>query len=327
MNKILVIQTAFLGDVVLATALVEKIKSQLPEVELHFLLRKGNEAVLNGHPKIDRLWILDKGKKIASARSLIAGFRQEKFDLIINLQRFLSSGIITVLSGAKRTIGFKKNPVSFLFSQSFDHIIEPNGKDHEVKRNQVLIESFTDANLMRPRLYPSADDYKSVESYQSNEYITVAPASVWFTKQFPSHKWIEFLNKLEKGLHVYLIGAPSDNDLCEQIMNATTNTLVTNLAGQLKPLASVALIEKAKMNYVNDSAPLHFASSVNAPVTAVFCSTVPGFGFGPLSDSTKIVEVQESLSCRPCGLHGYRACPEGHFKCAEHISFDQLAMK
>ncbi|QSE96376.1 glycosyltransferase family 9 protein [Fulvivirga lutea] len=327
MNKILVIQTAFLGDVVLATALVEKIKAQLPNVELHFLLRKGNEAVLKNHPKIDRLWILDKGQKWASTRSLISSFRKEKFDLAINLQRFLSSGVITVLSGAKRTIGFKKNPMSFLFSESFDHIIESSGSDHEVMRNQRMIESFTDSKPVRPRLYPSADDYKSVEVYQTKEYITVAPASVWFTKQFPAHKWIELLNSLKEGLQVYLIGAPSDKELCNQILEATTNTSVINLAGQLKPLASVALIEKAKMNYVNDSAPLHFASAVNAPVTAVFCSTVPGFGFGPLSDDTRIVEVKEDLSCRPCGLHGYRKCPKGHFKCAENISIDQLAMK
>lgn len=71
------------------------------------------------------------------------------------------------------------------------------------------------------------------------------------------------------------------------------------------------------MNYVNDSAPLHLASAVNAPVTAVFCSTVPAFGFTPLSDFSKIVETKHELDCRPCGLHGFHACPKGHFKCAE----------
>jgi heptosyltransferase-2 len=72
----------------------------------------------------------------------------------------------------------------------------------------------------------------------------------------------------------------------------------------------------AIMNYVNDSAPLHFASAVNAPVTAVFCSTVPAFGFGPLSDVSFVVETDIPLSCRPCGLHGYKACPLGHFNCS-----------
>jgi heptosyltransferase-2 len=78
------------------------------------------------------------------------------------------------------------------------------------------------------------------------------------------------------------------------------------------------------MNYVNDSAPMHFASAVNAPVTAIYCSTIPAFGYGPLSDNSNIVETHEQLSCRPCGLHGYKACPQGHFKCAFGITNEQL---
>jgi len=73
------------------------------------------------------------------------------------------------------------------------------------------------------------------------------------------------------------------------------------------------------MNYVNDSAPLHIASAMKAPVTAIFCSTVPAFGFGPLNANGRVVETTENLDCRPCGLHGYKACPKGHFKCAMNI--------
>jgi heptosyltransferase-2 len=99
---------------------------------------------------------------------------------------------------------------------------------------------------------------------------------------------------------------------------------VRNLAGTLSFLQSAALMEKAAMNYVNDSAPLHLASAMNAPVTAVFCSTVPAFGFGPLSDKSHIVEC-ENLYCRPCGLHGKPSCPEGHFRCAMDIDLSKLA--
>jgi ADP-heptose:LPS heptosyltransferase len=73
------------------------------------------------------------------------------------------------------------------------------------------------------------------------------------------------------------------------------------------------------MNYVNDSAPMHLCSATNAPVTAVYCSTVPAFGFGPLSNQNKIAQINELLPCRPCGLHGYNKCPEKHFNCANNI--------
>jgi heptosyltransferase II len=89
-------------------------------------------------------------------------------------------------------------------------------------------------------------------------------------------------------------------------------------------LGTAALMEGAQMNYVNDSAPLHIATAMNAPVTAVFCSTIPAFGFGPLNPNGRIVELTEKLDCRPCGLHGYAACPKGHFKCALEISVAQV---
>ena len=73
------------------------------------------------------------------------------------------------------------------------------------------------------------------------------------------------------------------------------------------------------MNYVNDSAPLHIASAMNAPVTAYFCSTLPSFGFGPLSDNANVIQTKQTLECRPCGLHGKRKCPQQHFNCGHQI--------
>jgi heptosyltransferase II len=84
-------------------------------------------------------------------------------------------------------------------------------------------------------------------------------------------------------------------------------------------------MQDAVMNYSNDSAPLHLGSSVNAPSTAIFCSTIPAFGFGPLSYNSAVIETTVKLACRPCGLHGYKACPKGHFKCAETITATQLS--
>jgi heptosyltransferase II len=108
------------------------------------------------------------------------------------------------------------------------------------------------------------------------------------------------------------------------LKGAENNKDIYNLAGKLSFLQTAALMKDAIMNYVNDSAPMHIASSVNAPVTAVFCSTVPSFGFGPLSQKSFFLETNEKLDCRPCGLHGYKACPKGHFKCAETISVNAL---
>jgi len=324
--KILIIQTAFIGDVILATSLIEKLKQQYKDCTIDFLLRKGNETLLLNHPHVNKVLIFDKRKnKFRNLLRLIKTIRAESYDYAINAQRFFTSGLITSLSGAKVKIGFNKNPLSFLFTYSVKHEISPNSKQtHEVNRNLSLIEKITDTEFIRPKLYPSESDYQKV--FTSEEYVTIAPASVWFTKQFPAEKWCELINKIPKQYKVYLIGALGDIELCEEIQRKTDPSSVEIWAGKLTFLQSAALIKNAKMNFANDSAPLHIASAMNAPITAIFCSTIPQFGFGPLSDISHNIEVDEKLDCRPCGLHGKKSCPKGHFKCSD-IDIEKILTK
>lgn len=321
MKKVLVIQTAFIGDVILATPVIEKLFHFFPKAHIDFLLRKGNEGLLIDHPKINKILIWNKKEnKLLNMFRLISTIRKEKYDLVINLQRFASSGIITTFSGAKVKIGFDKNPLSLFFTEKFPHEIG-NGT-HETERNLKLIERYTDTRIFKPKLYPSDTDFERVKTFKEKPYVCIAPASVWFTKQFPAEKWKELLLALDPLITVYLLGAPGDQKLCEVIKE--NNNKVLNLAGKLSFLESAALMKDARMNYVNDSAPMHIASAMNAPVTAIFCSTVPSFGFGPVSDESRIVETTQKLPCRPCGLHGYAKCPEGHFNCANTIQIAQL---
>lgn len=314
MKKYLVIQTAFIGDVILATATIEKLHQFYPEAQIDFLLRKGNEGLLANHPFINELYIWDKkNKKYDNLKAITKSIKRVNYDAVINLQRFASSGLITAFSGAKEKIGFKKNPLSFSFTKKFEHQIG-NGT-HEVERNQQLIKHLTDSEAAKPKLYPSNADYQNVETYKNNNYVCMAPTSVWFTKQLPKEQWVKLISKQKDDTKVYLLGGSADKEQCEVIKNEAKNKNVINLCGELSFLESAALMQNATMNYVNDSAPLHIASAMNAPVTAYFCSTVPSFGFTPLSDNQKIVEVNQKLKCRPCGLHGKKECPEKHFDC------------
>jgi ADP-heptose:LPS heptosyltransferase len=325
--KILVIQTAFIGDVVLATPVIEKLRKFYPEAQIDFLLRRGNESLFDGHPYLHRVIVWDKKQnKFANLLKIIEFIRKERYDIAINVHRFASSGLVMLFSKAKEKIGFDKNPFSFCYTKKVKHVI--GNRKHETERNLELVESITDSNKAQPCLYPDATDYEKVKEFKNLPYICIAPSSVWFTKQFPSHKWIEFINKVRGRYRVYLLGSAMDLGLCDKIKDeANNNESVHNLAGKLSFLQTAALMKDAEMNYVNDSAPMHIASSVNAQVTAIFCSTIPAFGFGPLSEKSFIVETDEKLDCRPCGLHGYKVCPQGHFKCAETISIDSLISK
>jgi heptosyltransferase-2 len=301
MKRFLVIQTAFLGDAVLATGLLEKLHAWYPDAAIDLVVRKGNDGLFQQHPFLRKLFVWDKRQnKNRNLFALISDLRKTEYDHIINCQRFFSTGLMTVMARGKEKIGYDKNP---------------------------LIAHLTDGTKPMPRLYPTPEARADAERlrFQFTEgegrYVCIAPASVWFTKQWPEAKWIELIKALPQDLHVFLIGAPSDGPLCQRIIKAAGRG--HDLSEELSLLASAALMEGAAMNYVNDSAPLHIASAMNAPVTAVFCSTVPAFGFGPLRANGRIVETTEKLDCRPCGLHGHKACPKGHFRCALGIEVTQ----
>jgi heptosyltransferase-2 len=316
-KRILVIQTAFLGDVILATPVFSELKRLFPEAKIDALVKAGNESLLESHLSLNEVLVFSKKDgKWKSLIALIRSIRKRKYDVVINLHRFGSSGIITVLSGANETRGFAKNPFSIFFTNRFSH--EIGDGTHEVERNLSLIHDIGAAKRVRPSLFPTPEDFSVVKSYQEDAYAVVAPASVWFTKQLPKEQWIKLINHLNS--KVYLIGGPTDEQLCNEIVERLPKSDVVNLAGKLTLMQSAALISSAQRTYVNDSGPLHIASAMNAPVTAFFCSTVPEFGFGPLSDDAKIIQIEEKLACRPCGLHGHAACPKGHFKCGSEIS-------
>jgi lipopolysaccharide heptosyltransferase II len=325
-KTILIIQTAFIGDTILASHFARAVKEQYPNSKIHFFLRKGNESVIVGLPTIEKTWIWDKqGGKTKNLMKLISELRKIDFDMVFNLHRHFNSGLVAALVKSPFKAGFKQNPMSMFYTRKVNHQIpDPRGW-HEVQRNLELIPDFKivdNQKNYKPELPIQQKNIDKVAHYVNDNYFVVAPASVWFTKAWSEHKYRELTSELVKLGKVYFIGASSDKDLCDRIRQDLPNT--ENLCGGLNLLDSAALMKKARRVFVNDSAPLHLASCVNAKTTAIFCSTVPAFGYTPLADDSVVVDVGGDLSCRPCGLHGYKACPLGHFKCSENIEIKKV---
>jgi ADP-heptose:LPS heptosyltransferase len=318
--RILIIQTAFIGDVILATALLETLHEQHPTAQIDLLVRKGNEGLLAHHPFLNELLVWDKSRKYGSWWELLKRVRQTHYDQVIGLQRFATMGLFMALSGAKQRIGFDKNPFSWAFTKRVPHDI--GGKMHEVERNAQLAGEKKSNAPLRPKLY--VDTVELPLNLPQKSYVCLAPTSVWFTKQFPESQWVAFIDSIPNTFQVLLMGAASDTKACEHIQTESVNKQVQNWAGKLNLLQSAKVMQGAFLNFVNDSAPMHLCSATNAPVCAIFCSTVPDFGFGPLSDFSRVVEIEFPLDCRPCGLHGHRACPQGHFRCGFDIRTAQL---
>ena len=315
-KRVLIIQTAFIGDVVLITPLIETLAHEHPNWDIDILVRSGNEAILANNPKLNEVLVFDKKNgKYRNLINLIKKIRGNRYDEVVNIQRYFTTGLITALSGAKSKSGFNKNPLSIFYTHKVSHQMGEVKTEHEVERNLKTIEHLITQKIIQPKIYPSTEDYKKVE--RSNRYVTMAPSSVWFTKALPTHKWLELMTLINEETDILLLGGKGDAPLCQNLIELSGRKNVFNLAGGYSLLQSAALMQNASMNYVNDSGPLHLASAVNAPVRAFFCSTVKEFGYTPLSSNSKVIEVDEVLDCRPCGLHGKRSCPKGHFKCGE----------
>jgi ADP-heptose:LPS heptosyltransferase len=316
-SNILVIQTAFIGDAILASSLIEKLHSKFPLAFISILVRKGNETIYTDHPFLKEVLVWDKtSNKYGNLFKMLGTVRRNKYDLVVNCHRYASSGFITGFSGARHKAGYKQTPFAYLFDHAPHHTFG-DGK-HEIERYNQLISDFTGPEIVKPKIYPSISDREKIKPFLKENFICIAPSSVWYTKQLPIEKWTELCDAISSSTTIYILGNEADHGLAEKLIAGSKNKNIHNLCGQLSLLQSAALMQKADMNYVNDSAPLHLASATNAPVTAFFCSTVKEFGFYPLSDKNKVVDAGE-MDCRPCGMHGYKTCPLGHFNCAKLI--------
>jgi len=328
-QKALVIQPAFIGDAMLSTVVPQALRHEWPDVEVHHLVRSGNQSLLEGHPDIHQVWVWEKqSRKYRHLLALGRQLRRERFDLVVNLHRFLTSGLLTALSGARYQVGFAKNPLAWSFTHALPHpITTERGQAfvHETERYLSLLAPFFTPKPQRPTLYLTDKERQAVAPYTQEGFVVMAPASVWFTKQWPEAHWCTLTAKLGEALKVYVIGAPNEVALCERV--ASAHPQAVSLAGKLNLRESAALLAASRWVISNDSAPQHLASAVAAPVTTVYCSTLPEFGFGPTSPQASVAELATPLPCRPCGLHGKSACPEGHFKCGLNLQPDEVWAK
>jgi ADP-heptose:LPS heptosyltransferase len=322
--KILIIQTASIGDVILVTPMVEALQRAVPLARVDLLVKRGMEELFENHPFVNRIITWDKGKgKYFNLIRLAREIRRSRYDQVITVQRYFSGGLLTALSGAPVRVGFNKNPLSPAFTHRLPHTLgDPSV--HEVDRNISLLAHLGIIGRWLPKLHIPEKVGTRISGKVQKPYICVAPSSLWATKQYPEELWVDFLNMIPHHYTCYVLGSSHDTPLAERIRNKSTHPGVIVVTGKDTLLETAARMRDATMNYTNDSAPLHLASATNAPVTAIFCSTVPSFGFGPLSEIAYLAETPEPLPCRPCGVHGKKTCPEKHFLCARSINPETL---
>jgi heptosyltransferase II len=333
--KILIVQTAFIGDVVLTLPLAQVLKKKIPDCVIDFIAIPRTGGLLVNHPAINNIIIFDKRGKdggIFGLWRLARKLKSQQYDVALIPHRSLRSALLVALAGCSKRIGFSKSAGKMFFTD-----VVPYPTDiHEVERNLTLLRpmSILHQEKERPVVYPTKNDVEVVNRLlfdegilDSGKLVGVAPGSVWNTKRWTKEGYTGLVEKLAtNGFTVCLIGGQEDFDLCNEIVSTVNMGRVFNTTGKLSLLQSCELIRRSKVLVSNDSAPIHFAAAVNTPVVAIFGPTIPAFGFAPYSDRNVVVDIH-GLKCRPCAIHGGNKCPIKTFECMKSISTDTVFEK
>ena len=319
-DRILVIQTAFLGDAVLTLPMTQKLKELNPSSIIDVLCIPATEEIFHISPSINEIIVIDKKRKHKSLFSFIKFIREIRskgYNKIYSPHRSFRSSLLVLQSGVRETYGFSNSS----FFHVYKYLTEYMSDHHEVQRNLDLIGydySGTGWQVL-PEIKIPENSYKKAEEFLKSkkiesDFVAIAPGSIWNTKKYPLDyygKVIEYL--IFQDFKVIIIGGKEEEEIGKTLEAKFNGNLISS-AGYLTITDSIALLKHSKMLISNDSAPTHLGVCADIPVLTLYCSTVPDFGFYPYNNKSRWLSYSE-LECKPCGIHGYNECPLKHFKC------------
>ena len=326
----LVVQTSFLGDVVLTTPLIAELSRRGP---VDVLTTPEGATILRNNPDIRDTLVYDRreaDRGLAGFARTMRRIRQlSGCEAAYMAQGSIRSALLIASSGISRRIGFNTSEGRRLYTE----LVEYKADKHHAERLWWLsMSACADpplAEQTKPRLYPSAADDAACEALlreslddASRPFIVLAPGSAWGTKRWPYYP--ELAVKAAEQWNIVVVGGSGEREIGDTIVAQIPEGRGANAAGRLEILASSALIGRAAALVTNDSAPQHLASAMGTPTVSIFGPTVPEFGFGPLAPGS-VTAGHDSLACRPCDRHGPQRCPLGHWRCMRELSSSEVS--
>jgi heptosyltransferase-2 len=323
----LVIQTSFLGDVILTTPLIAELSKGGP---VDILVTPEGAAVLANNPHLRSVFRYDKRNTYGSALGLwqtIRTIRGKSYEKVYLAQGSLRSGLLGAMTGAPERIGFTSSTGRVMYTKQVKYRPQLH---HAERLWSLAMTEYYDPPLpeqIRPQLFPSDEDRRIVDAFlrrtaePDTPFVALAPGSAWGTKRWPYY--VALARRLASDFRIAIVGSESDAETAAEICAAVGPAGAINTVGALSLLASAELIGRAQAIVTNDSAPQHLASAMGTPTLTIFGPTVPEFGFGPLAER-HAVAGHELLECRPCHRYGPQRCPLGHWRCMRELTTDHV---
>lgn len=331
--RIAVWNTAFLGDSVLTLPLIRVLKSCYKDAEVDFYVRSGLSSLYAAQPELDRVFECDKRgrqKGIAAVLRQASEVRERSYDIWVDAHLSLRSSVMAMASRAPLCVGYREAAFSSLaFSvrvpRQFQSLQEIERLLLLAKAAGVPDSLVSDPVLTWPELHLQQQAEEEAEALlsvlPSGPVLGVHPGSVWPTKRWLSEGFAHVARRaLDEGCSVVLFAGPGEEGVAGQVAAAAgaEGEHFLDLSGKTPLPVLAALLARLDCYVCNDSGAMHLAWAQHTPVTAVFGPTVQRLGFWPRGKESSVVEAD--VPCRPCGLHGHKACPQGHFACMRKIS-------
>lgn len=319
-TKFLVIRLSSIGDIVLTSPVTRCMKKQIPDAEIHFLVKDSFRSVVEHNPYIDKLHVLAHSWEL-----MIHELQEEKYDFIIDLHHNVKTLKIKKALNVKSYSFYKLNIQKYIYTSlklNFlpdKHIVDrylDTVKSFGVKNDGEGLDYFISSNEETTKRDIPASHYAG--------YIACVIGAAHGTKRWPVHKWKEFVSRLDHP--VILLGGKDDAANGNEIASVD-DVKVYNACGKFSLNESADLVKKAKFVISNDTGLMHIAAAFKKPIISLWGNTVPSFGMTPYYGNamvpSRILQVNK-LWCRPCSKIGYAKCPLGHFKCMEKIETEEL---
>jgi heptosyltransferase II len=331
--RILIVQTAFLGDVVLTLPLVEMLQQHFPQAQVDVVVVPAHAAVLQQQLGIGMVIPYDKRgtqRGIGGFAAVGRQIRARRYDLVLAPHRSLRTALLIACSGSPQRIGF----AHWLTRWAYTATVPRPVKGHEIERNlhlltalglRVLPSAVRLKLCVSPAARQRATAYFSRGGIGSKDVVVgLIPGSQWGTKRWPAERFAALIDYLagRPGLRCALFGGPQDRPLAEAIL-AICTAPVLDLIGQTPLQELSAYLERCAVVVSNDTGPMHIATAVGRPIVALFGPTTPDMGFAPYGVPWE--EASVALACRPCHAHGPQYCPLSHWRCMMELSVEHVA--
>ncbi len=321
-QKILIIKPSSLGDVVHGLPFLAAMRDLYPKAEIHWLIAAGLDGLLLSHPMVNRLWVVNKDRwkrarnapeTVAEMAQLARDLRNEAFDMVVDLQGLLRSGLMTFSTGAPIRIGFREaREGSALF---YTHKIGSGRDVHAVDRLMTIAAAlgyYGDEITFPLPLVKEPEEMRALKD-DMGDYAVIIPGARWKTKQWPADRFGRLAALLPE--RSIVVGSKADADIADTVV-AHSGGKAVSMAGKTDLRELICLIRGARYAVSNDSGPMHIAAAVGKPVVAVFGPTNP-VRTGPYGRGHRV--VQATLSCGPCYK---KTCRD--LRCMEAVSVEQV---